>query len=413
MSAFTLDYLARLGTWVALAGALHGALVWLSWAVWAGKMRGASAGPRYRLACLHFTALALLPALTLVVLQSSVQASVADMTHASRCGCASPPGPWLAAYEGMLKLAWPAALVWAAGTALMASRLALGAWRLGRLPTRPAPAAAVEEVARLAGRWMDLPPPEVREAQVDSPQVIGLRRPVLLLPPRLAERLGAAEREAVLLHELAHVARGDFGWNLVQRLMLALLWPHPAAWLLYVRLRREREIRCDALAVGRGAAAMALARALVRLAEARAGSGLSMALSDRSDLPARLRRLAVRDETAGATGGLRLPPLAASAACLLALALGRVGLFDPGIGAAYVASAFGPTVSIAAHDRAGAFSLDIRHGRVIAASLGERRLPPDRIVQHGRRVVLIGPAQKPAVSLTVSPQGEVRWTARS
>lgn len=414
MSDFTADYLARLGTWAVLAAGLEGGLVWLSWIAWARATRAARPELRHRLACLHFAALGLLPIFTLAILQSSVQASVSAMAHASRCDCARPTGLWLGVYAAARRLAWPAALIWAAGAAVGGAWLALGVWGLRRVRGRPASSSTVEEVGRLALRWPIRAAPEVREADVDAPQVIGLRRPVLLLPLRFAETLAPAEREAVLLHELAHVARADFGWNLAQRLTLALLWPHPVAWLLYRRLRREREIRCDALAIGRGATAAALGRALLRLAQDRTSqAGLSMALSDRSDLPARLRRLAAPADKPAKGHELRLAALAASAACILALGLGRLGLVDPMIGAAYVASAFGPTVSIAAHDRAGTFSLDIRHGRVIAASLGTSRLPANRIRQQGRRVVLIGPALEQAVSLTVSPDGEVRWSGRS
>jgi beta-lactamase regulating signal transducer with metallopeptidase domain len=404
MSPFTLAYLARLEAWALLAVLLQGALVWLSWAAWEGATPASAARLRHRLACLHLAALVLLPALTLAVLQWSVEGMVYTV-RCDRACAAGEPG-----YGPLLALAAPAALIWASGAAIMAARLALGAWALRRLPTRPASAATVEAVGRLASRWGGRLSLQVREAEVDAPQVIGLRRPMLLLPPRFCDRLGPDEREAVLLHELAHAARGDFGWNLVQRLILAALWFHPTAWRLYRRLRQEREARCDALAVRRGASPAGLARALVRLAEDRSRGRLGMALSNRSDLAVRLRRLVdagAQRPPARVAGGLAL---LASALCVLTLGAGRLVRADPSIRDAYVASAFGPTLSLEAHDRAGSFTVEVRQGRVVAASVGRR---PAQVVQRGGEVLLIGAPDRPVVALTVSPQGGIRWAARS
>lgn len=401
MSAFTLDYLARLETWALAAVLLQGGPVWLSWLAWERSTRASAAGLRHRLACLHLTALVLLPVLTLVVLQRSVDGMVYTVRCDRACAAAGP-GP-------LLRLAAPAAAAWATGALVLVARLVLGGWGLRRLQADPAPVETVETVRRLAAAWAGCPRLEVREADVAVPLVIGLLRPTLLLPRRFAERLAPDQREAVLLHELAHAARRDFGWNLVQRLILAALWFHPAAWRLYGALRRARELRCDALAVGRGASPGALARALVRLAEGEREVRLAMGLSSRSDLPIRLRRLLGPGEE---PRSFPLPAaLLASAFCLLTLLAGRLVEADPSIRDAFVASAFGPTLSLEARDRAGSFAVKVRHGRVVAASVGPA---PAQVVQHGERVVLIGPGtRRPLVALTVSPQGVIRWRART
>ncbi len=406
MTPFTIDYLARLWTWGLGAALLQGGLVWLSWSAWERSSRASGASERHRLACLHFAALIALPVLTLLGLQWRV----ADLVYARGCGCSGPSIALFARYGGLLSLAPAAAAVWAVGAAAMAAWLLVGGHRLGRLQTRPAPAATTAEVRRLAARWRTPPSAEVLEADVEAPQVIGLVRPALILPRGFAERLAPAEREAVLLHELAHVARGDFAWNLLQRLVLALLWFHPAAWRLYARLRREREMRCDALAIGRGASPAGLARALVRLAEERSRPRLAMALADRSELSARLRRLLGSNRDARPGRVARTAALAATAVCLLTLAAGRLAEADPDIRDAYVASAFGPVISIDARDHAGAFSLRIRHGRVLSASVGQR---PAQVVQSGGRVVLIGEPRERPLMLTVAPNGRVRWSGRT
>jgi hypothetical protein len=242
---------------------------------------------------------------------------------------------------------------------------------------------------------------------------MGVRRPVLVLPRGLDARLTSDELDAVLLHELAHIERGDFGWNLAQSLLLAILWFHPAAWMLHARLRREREVRCDALATRRGAAPTVLARALVRLAETHAAPPLAMALTGRTDLRVRLERLLAPESDRPASARHLGPAIAATGLCLLALGAGRLALLDPSIRDSYVASAFGPTISIEAQDPAGRFAVKVRQGRVVAATLGRDPVPSTRILQNGGRVILIGGSRQPVVALTVSPRGFIFWNARS
>jgi beta-lactamase regulating signal transducer with metallopeptidase domain len=394
-NAFTLDYLARLETWTLAAIAAQGVLIALSWVVWS-RLTPGPAVRRHRLACLHFVALALLPLATLAVLQGTVS----HLAQAGRCACGFPA---LSAPLPVVALVVTA--VWLAGAAAMGLRLAADARRLSRLRLQPPPAAVIAQVRALS------PNVAVFEAIVASPQVVGLRRPCLILPIGLCRHLASDELDAVLRHELAHLARRDFAWNLAQRGLLAVLWFHPAAWLLYGRVSREREIRCDALAVRAGASPTALARALVRLAEANpapAFAPLTIALLGRSELSLRLRRLL--DEPAGPSRNRVGWALAASAACLATLGAGHFAARDPAIRDAYIASAFGPTILVQAHDPAGPFAVRIRQGRVVGATLGPE--PAAAIRQDGRRVTLVG-ARQPAVALTVTPQGVISWTARS
>lgn len=408
MSFFTLAYLARLELWWLVAACLEGSLVLASWHAWNRATAGATAAWRHRLACLHFTALAVLPAGTVAILHGTVAGM--DMTPPH----VSPVTELPALIAGYRATLWPAlawALLWFAGAVAMAWRLVDDARRIARLRCRPAPAAWVDTVRRLAWHRAGSIVPQVYVANVETPQVVGLWRPVLLAPRGLPHSLPAGEWEAVLLHELAHVQRRDFGWNLLQRLVLAMLWFHPAAWRLYRHVSREREACCDDLAVRHGASATALAGALVRLAENHARPITGMSISSQGDLGTRVHRLL----------GLapRLPPLrwraaatAVSACCLLALGAGKVGGTDPALADLCRASAFGPTLVVDAHDDAGSFVLRIRHGRVLAASIERRPLPRDRIRQQGYRVTLLDPAQSPMLALIVTPQGRIEWENR-
>ena len=79
MNAFTAEYLARLELWGLLASLAQGALVLLSWHAWQRAALGASV--RHRLACAHFAALGVLPALTLVILQATVAGMAGQQPH--------------------------------------------------------------------------------------------------------------------------------------------------------------------------------------------------------------------------------------------------------------------------------------------------------------------------------------------
>jgi beta-lactamase regulating signal transducer with metallopeptidase domain len=73
--------------------------------------------------------------------------------------------------------------------------------------------------------------------------LLGFRHPVILLPAQ--ERMEPGEAELVLRHELAHVERRDDWANLIQHLVLAIFFFHPAFWWISRQLSLEREIACD------------------------------------------------------------------------------------------------------------------------------------------------------------------------
>ena len=402
MSAFTFAYLARLELWGLIAAFVQGVLVLASWHAWERTLPNASAVARHRLTCLHFAALVMLPIVTIAVLHWTVT----EMGEAGGPGGESATMPAAVPHAVSLTLT----VVWLVGVAAMMLGLAGDAWRIARLRRSPAPTALVDAVRRLA---RDGIAPQVRLADTVTPQIVGLRRPVLLVPRDLLDTWSTAERDAVLLHELAHARRGDFGWNLLQRLMLALLWFHPAAWIIYRDVSREREACCDAWAVRHGASPTALVRALIGLADQRARPALSMAVAGHGDLTARVHRLLGASRRESPSAGLRAAAIALSTLCFVALFAGRLGSTDPAIVDLYVASMFGPTIAIEARDPAGSFALRVRQGRVVEASIGNRSLPQARIRQDGEQVVLMGTAHEPAFALTVTPQGRIRWNART
>jgi len=82
-------------------------------------------------------------------------------------------------------------------------------------------------------------------ANATSPAVCGLFRPVILVPANLGSTLGAEHLRMVLLHELAHIKRGDLWVNLIQTLLQIVYFYNPLLWLANWIIRRLREQAMD------------------------------------------------------------------------------------------------------------------------------------------------------------------------
>ena len=78
-----------------------------------------------------------------------------------------------------------------------------------------------------------------------EPGVVGLRKPVILLPAGIETYLTADQFAAVLAHEVCHVRRRDNLTAAVHMLVEALFWFHPMVWWIGARLVAEREQACD------------------------------------------------------------------------------------------------------------------------------------------------------------------------
>ena len=76
---------------------------------------------------------------------------------------------------------------------------------------------------------------------VKSPFILGVVRPRICLPPTLE----GTERECVLAHEKAHLARRDHWWKPLGWLFLSVYWFNPLLWIAYILLCRDIEYACD------------------------------------------------------------------------------------------------------------------------------------------------------------------------
>jgi beta-lactamase regulating signal transducer with metallopeptidase domain len=123
-----------------------------------------------------------------------------------------------------------------------------------------------------------------------GPILIGILRPVILLPPAALTGWSVAQLEMVLVHELAHVRRWDSLVNLLQRIVEALLFFHPAVWWVSAWIRLEREMCCDQVVVAHTGKPVAYAQTLAALALPNLPMNPVLAMAE-SNLVPRIRRI--------------------------------------------------------------------------------------------------------------------------
>ena len=159
---------------------------------------------------------------------------------------------------------------------------------------------------------------------VDVPTVVGWLRPAILLPAATLAGLSAAQLEAILAHELAHVRRHDYLASLLQSAVETVLFYHPAVWWVSHRMRVERELCCDDEAVAACGNPVEYARALAGLESLRAAPRLAPAATG-GPLFERIARLVA----APSGHGLRATRGAAALLGGAALALALTGVTTP------------------------------------------------------------------------------------
>ncbi|MBN1394859.1 MAG: M48 family metalloprotease [Pirellulales bacterium] len=216
--------------------------------------------------------------------------------------------------------------IYLCGVVLMLIRVVLGVWGVGRLRRNCTPVDdwAMLDIIRDCARRMALRavPAVAYCRRIGVPMAVGLLRPMILLPAALASGLTPTQLQAVLLHEMAHLRRYDLIVNILQRLVEALLFFHPAVWWISRRVSCERENACDDLAARAGEDRLQYADALLRAAEIcsvgrQSAAVLAATGANRSQLAARLRRLLGQDQRPT----FRLTIVGATVSVLLAFAL--------------------------------------------------------------------------------------------
>jgi uncharacterized protein (TIGR03435 family) len=130
--------------------------------------------------------------------------------------------------------------IWLLGCAAFAVRW-LVSWR------------SIASEARAAKRLaMDVPLPVKASTGLHEPVVVGILRPVMLLPEGIAQRLTAEQMRAIVAHELCHARHHDNLTAAVHMIVEVLFWFHPLVWWIGARMVDERERACDEAVLASG-----------------------------------------------------------------------------------------------------------------------------------------------------------------
>ncbi len=121
------------------------------------------------------------------------------------------------------------------------------------------------------------------------PMVIGVFKPVVILPVSALSGLSGDMLEHILAHELAHIKRHDYLFNLLQTVIETLFFYHPAVWWISKQARLERENACDDIAIRACGSAAEYAETLIRLEHIRQEPKVAMAAT--SNLKERIVRI--------------------------------------------------------------------------------------------------------------------------
>ncbi len=144
-------------------------------------------------------------------------------------------------------------VVWITGAFLLGLRLLWAAVRANCLLRQASPVndptivAQLEECAR--EMRVRTPPVLVESTKLSTPALCGMWRPRLILPQGLRQQLSSSALRFVFLHELAHLKRLDIAQSWVFSLLQMIHWFNPLVWVAGWRLRVDRELACDALAL--------------------------------------------------------------------------------------------------------------------------------------------------------------------
>lgn len=198
--------------------------------------------------------------------------------------------------------AWPLSRVfvwlWIAGTAGVLMNLGVAISRIRAVARAARPVTDHRMMERLAAAKRHFgvrrPVALLVSPREWMPITWGVIRPRILLPASAAS-WPKTRIDAVLLHEMAHIARGDIVAQRLARAAVALFWFNPLVWLAARRARVERERACDDAVLARGMRATDYASDLIELAQTLAvpsrTAASALAVARRSQLEARISAL--------------------------------------------------------------------------------------------------------------------------
>lgn len=209
----------------------------------------------------------------------------------------APPPPLL---KPPNKINWVlvAILAYAGGTALLALRLVLALLDVRRL--RRSAQAVYDPLWRdTLKSWLGrlgIPTPVqlLHSPRVSVPVAFGWLRPAVVIPADMVEAPISARRSCILLHELAHVRRRDYLWQLLLKCAQVLYWPNPLIWFAGRLIAANREEATDALCAYHATNANEYRLTLLEVAQSlvrRPAAALGIAMARTPRIAQRLERI--------------------------------------------------------------------------------------------------------------------------
>lgn len=225
---------------------------------------------------------------------------------------ALPPAPHASSYSYSVLVVLGG--LWVLGTLVVAAR-----WFIRWWVVRRALRASTETNLEF------LIPVKLSPSQLE-PAVVGILRPVLLLPKGLEQRLTPEEMRSVLAHERCHVVWRDNLAAAVHMLVEALFWFHPLIWWLGTRLVAERERACDEHVLAAGHSRTTYAEGILKVCEHYLTSRLAcVAGMSGSNLEDRIAAITNNSQIERLSAVRKL--LITAAACTTIIAPVAVGIF--------------------------------------------------------------------------------------
>jgi len=288
-ASFTVSILAHSLAWALLFSVVQGLIVYCTLGIALAFLRPASARVKHYLSFTAILALAVwfadtwisqyqqLKGVVVYITQQGMEATQQPaITHAvtRTAGGIGIAKELLFRLEGYIPF-----ILWcyAAGLALMLARFVVNILQLRALKTRGI-TMPDEQWNSLAAYWqkhLEIARP-VRlylSSRISVPMMLGMLKPVILLPVATINQLSMEQVEAILLHELAHIKRHDYLLNMVQVTVETVLFFNPFVWLISGIVRRQREDCCDEIVVRNTTNPLPYARALALLEDSRQGPG--------------------------------------------------------------------------------------------------------------------------------------------
>ncbi len=146
-----------------------------------------------------------------------------------------------------------AVIVWGAGTFALLVRWGVRLVRIRAMVNSARPSSLVAPI------------PVLTSVMLREPGVVGIFRPVLLLPEGIEQSLTAPQLRAIVAHELCHVRRRDNFVSALHMMVESLFWFFPPVWWIGARMLDERERACDEAVLREGNEPRAYAEGILKV----------------------------------------------------------------------------------------------------------------------------------------------------